>query len=42
MSVENERLIAVKSDLDHTFDRVFDILNAREPDDLRELAGRSE
>lgn len=39
MSVENERLIAVKSDLDLTFERVFEILNTRDAGDLRELVG---
>ena len=39
MSVENERLIAVKSDLDQAFGRVFEILKARESDDLHKLAG---
>jgi hypothetical protein len=38
MSIENDRLIAVKSDLDHTFERVFEVLKARDPDRLRILA----
>lgn len=38
MSVENERLIAVKSDLDLAFERVFEILSTRETEKLRDLA----
>lgn len=37
MSVANERLIAVKSDLDLTFEHVFKILQAREASMLQEL-----
>jgi hypothetical protein len=40
MSVENDRLIAVKSDLDQTFERVFEILKTRESGALRELSQR--
>ena len=38
MSIENDRLIAVKSDLDQTFERVYEILKTREPEGLRTLA----
>ena len=38
MSVENDRLLAVKSDLDQTFDRVFEIMNTRDSERLRSLA----
>lgn len=38
MSVENNRLLAIKSELDQTFDRVFEILNTRESEHLRALA----
>jgi hypothetical protein len=37
LSVENERLLGIKSDLDATFDRVFEILRTRDADGLREL-----
>jgi hypothetical protein len=37
MSVENERLIALESDLDATFKRVSQILTTSEPDMLRDL-----
>jgi hypothetical protein len=40
LSIENERLLAIKSELDQTFERVFEILKTREPDGLRMLAGR--
>jgi hypothetical protein len=38
MSIENERLIALRSDLDVTFERVRQILTTREPGELRDLA----
>lgn len=38
MSVQNDRLLAVKSDLDQTFDRVFEIINTRDSERLRGLA----
>jgi hypothetical protein len=38
MSVENERLLAVKSELDQTFERVFQILTTRDSNGLRALA----
>ena len=39
MSVENERLIAIKSELDEAFERVFEILKTTDSDGLRKLAG---
>lgn len=38
MSVENERLIAIQSDLDRTFENVFRILETRDSGQLREIA----
>jgi len=38
MSVENERLLALQSELDQTFERVFEVLNTRDSDGLRGLA----
>jgi hypothetical protein len=38
MSVENDRLLAVKSDLDIAFDRVFQLLRTEDPEELRVLA----
>jgi hypothetical protein len=38
MSVKNDRLLAIKSELDQTFDRVFEILNTRDSEHLRALA----
>lgn len=40
MSVPNDRLLAVKSELDQTFDSVFKILNTKEPEALREIASQ--
>jgi len=38
MSIENDRLLAVKSELDETFDRVFEILRTKDSEKLRALA----
>jgi hypothetical protein len=38
LSVENERLLAIKSDLDRTFDEVFSLLHSAGSDDLRGVA----
>jgi hypothetical protein len=38
LSIENERLLAVKSELDQTFERVFEILKARDSEAFRSLA----
>ena len=40
MSVQNERLLAVKSELDDTFDLVISLLHARSDTELRELVNR--
>lgn len=38
MSIANERLIAIQSDIDETFDRVFKLLDTNTSDGLREIA----
>lgn len=38
MSIENNRLLAIQSELDQTFERVFEILNTRDSEHLRQLA----
>lgn len=38
LSVENERLLAIKSDLDRTFDEVFSLLKATDSEGLRGVA----
>jgi hypothetical protein len=40
MSVHNDRLLAVKSELDQTFDLVISLLHARTDTELRELVNR--
>ena len=40
LSVANDRLLAVKSDLDRTFDEVFQILKMEGSEGLREIAAR--
>jgi hypothetical protein len=40
LSVHNDRLLAVKSELDQTFDLVISLLHARTDTELRELVNR--